>query len=68
MKITDEQKDRLVNLVQWELNENGCYYDEGFNGEKLVIDNEICTDIVNSILKELGIEIDYVSGGKGPED
>lgn len=58
MKITDIQRDHIVNIISNEL----------WNQDSYSIDCEICTDIVNDILRELGIEIDYVSGGKGPED
>lgn len=58
MKITDIQRDHIVNIISNEL----------WNQDGYSIDYEICIDIVHNILRELGIEIDYVSGGKGPED
>lgn len=65
MKITDEKRDHIVNMVVDELvTQDFCCL--GFNEEILSVNREICTDIVNMILREL--EIDVICDGEGPKN
>lgn len=54
MKITDEKRDHIVNMVMDEL------YDI-YSPEE-----DVCTDIINMILREL--EIDVICDGEGPKN